>query len=217
MSIETDLVSMGFFREAPQFFVSQKNMTLVKTAPGRPLGSRAIERKTQISIRLDANLVAGLKAMGRGWQTRLNTTLVAFASNGQLDLTGEIEREFSDLRRSNRELTAQNEGLLRISSDYVNRCHDLEENNCRLIDQYRAATRDRQVGTRACQIVNQLKLDLDACSSRLQTTTYVGSRHPGTKAELASAAAQLRSLAETLSPSGERQPAKKNDNTAALK
>jgi uncharacterized protein (DUF4415 family) len=40
--------------------------------PGRPLGSGT---KTQITLRLDADVVAKFKASGSGWQTRINDAL----------------------------------------------------------------------------------------------------------------------------------------------
>ena len=43
-----------------------------KTKRGRPFSSNP---KTAISVRLDSDVVAALKAGGKGWQTRLNATL----------------------------------------------------------------------------------------------------------------------------------------------
>ncbi len=40
--------------------------------PGRPLGSGT---KTQITLRLDADVVNQFKASGSGWQTRINDAL----------------------------------------------------------------------------------------------------------------------------------------------
>ncbi len=40
--------------------------------PGRPLGSGS---KTQITLRLDTDLVNHFKATGSGWQTRINDLL----------------------------------------------------------------------------------------------------------------------------------------------
>jgi uncharacterized protein (DUF4415 family) len=40
--------------------------------PGRPLGSGT---KTQITLRLDADVVDKFKASGSGWQTRINDAL----------------------------------------------------------------------------------------------------------------------------------------------
>ena len=42
--------------------------------PGRPLGSGT---KTQITLRLDTDIVEKFKASGDGWQTRINEVLRA--------------------------------------------------------------------------------------------------------------------------------------------
>jgi len=42
---------------------------------GRPVGSVAATRKASTSIRLNEDLLAGLRATGRGWQTRINAVL----------------------------------------------------------------------------------------------------------------------------------------------
>jgi len=42
---------------------------------GRPVGAVAATRKTATTIRLDTDLLATLKAAGRGWQTRVNAAL----------------------------------------------------------------------------------------------------------------------------------------------
>ena len=42
---------------------------------GRPLGSVAAVTKTPVKIRLDPDLLAALRASGRGWQTRVNDLL----------------------------------------------------------------------------------------------------------------------------------------------
>jgi len=47
--------------------------------PPKPVG----ERKEQIALRLDSDVLAWYRAMGSGWQTRMNAVLKAFkdASN----------------------------------------------------------------------------------------------------------------------------------------
>ena len=45
---------------------------------GRPLGSGS---KVQITLRLDAELVAKFKASGDGWQTRINDALKSWAQS----------------------------------------------------------------------------------------------------------------------------------------
>jgi uncharacterized protein (DUF4415 family) len=39
---------------------------------GRPVGTTKREPKVQTAIRFDADVLAGLRATGRGWQTRVN-------------------------------------------------------------------------------------------------------------------------------------------------
>jgi uncharacterized protein (DUF4415 family) len=57
-----------FFRKADLF----NGETLVRR--GRP---KAAVTKTPIKIRLDADVLAALRASGDGWQTRINDTLRA--------------------------------------------------------------------------------------------------------------------------------------------
>jgi len=42
---------------------------------GRPLGSTKTDTKVAVKMRLDPDLVAALRATGRGWQTRVNQIL----------------------------------------------------------------------------------------------------------------------------------------------
>jgi len=44
---------------------------------GRPVGSKQTVTKTPVKLRLDADVVAALRATGEGWQTRVNETLRA--------------------------------------------------------------------------------------------------------------------------------------------
>jgi len=44
---------------------------------GRPVGSSQAVTKEPVKIRLDADVLAALRATGDGWQTRLNETLRA--------------------------------------------------------------------------------------------------------------------------------------------
>ena len=48
---------------------------------GRP---KAEQTKTNISIRLDAELLAHLKARGKGWQTEVNDQLLKLKAEGKL-------------------------------------------------------------------------------------------------------------------------------------
>jgi uncharacterized protein (DUF4415 family) len=42
---------------------------------GRPAGSFKAEKKIQTAIRFDPEVLAGLRALGRGWQTQANNAL----------------------------------------------------------------------------------------------------------------------------------------------
>jgi uncharacterized protein (DUF4415 family) len=42
---------------------------------GRPLGSTKANPKQVVKIRLDPDVLAGLRATGRGWQTNVNETM----------------------------------------------------------------------------------------------------------------------------------------------
>lgn len=48
---------------------------LLVRKPGRPAGSRASQRKEQVTIRLDPQIIAALRAGGPGWQSRANDIL----------------------------------------------------------------------------------------------------------------------------------------------
>jgi uncharacterized protein (DUF4415 family) len=52
---------------------------------GRPLGSVQAVTKEPVKIRLDADVLAALRATGDGWQTRINDTLRA-----SLQLAGRV-------------------------------------------------------------------------------------------------------------------------------
>lgn len=47
----------------------------IKARRGRPLGSTAAVTKSPVKIRLDPDVLAALRASGRGWQTRVNEVL----------------------------------------------------------------------------------------------------------------------------------------------
>jgi uncharacterized protein (DUF4415 family) len=53
---------------------------------GRPVGSKQAVTKEAVKIRLDADVLAALRASGDGWQTRINNTLRA-----SLALAGKVE------------------------------------------------------------------------------------------------------------------------------
>lgn len=45
------------------------------TAPRKGRGANKAPTKTQVTVRLDQDVLLALKAGGKGWQTRLNDTL----------------------------------------------------------------------------------------------------------------------------------------------
>lgn len=59
--------------------------TIVLRRRGRPMGSTQAVTKEAVKLRLDADVVAALRASGDGWQTRINDTLRA-----SLALSGKI-------------------------------------------------------------------------------------------------------------------------------
>lgn len=58
---------------------------IVARRRGRPMGSKQEVTKEAVKIRLDADVMAALRASGDGWQTRINDTLRA-----SLALSGKI-------------------------------------------------------------------------------------------------------------------------------
>lgn len=55
---------------------------------GRPVGSVKATKKEAVKLRLDADVVAALRATGDGWQTRINDTLRA-----RMALAGKVRPE----------------------------------------------------------------------------------------------------------------------------
>ena len=53
---------------------------------GRPMGSTQAVTKEAVKLRLDADVLAALRASGDGWQTRINDTLRA-----SLALSGKVK------------------------------------------------------------------------------------------------------------------------------
>ena len=51
---------------------------------GRPIGSVKADPKVATNIRFDSDVLAALKATGRGWQTRVNDLLRADIESGRL-------------------------------------------------------------------------------------------------------------------------------------
>ena len=57
--------------------IAHKGVADLRAKRGRP-PSPPEERKEQIALRLDAEVLAWYRAMGSGWQTRMNAVLKAF-------------------------------------------------------------------------------------------------------------------------------------------
>ena len=57
--------------------VAHKGVATLRAKRGRP-PMPADERKEQIALRLDADVLAWYRARGTGWQTRMNAVLKAF-------------------------------------------------------------------------------------------------------------------------------------------
>ncbi len=70
--------TLAFWKEG----IAHKGVTELQAKRGRP-PKPADERKEQIALRLDADVLKWYRALGSGWQTRMNAVLKAFkdASN----------------------------------------------------------------------------------------------------------------------------------------
>ena len=56
----------------------------LKRGRGRPAGSIAAQTKEKVNLRLDPDVLAALRATGRGWQTRVNDLLREDIEAGRL-------------------------------------------------------------------------------------------------------------------------------------
>lgn len=56
-------------------FAAVHTPKLIMARRGRPVGSTKPDAKVAIKLRLDPDVVAALRASGRGWQTRVNDLL----------------------------------------------------------------------------------------------------------------------------------------------
>jgi len=56
----------------------------LKRRRGRPAGSVAAQTKERVNLRLDPDVLAALRATGRGWQTRVNDLLREDIEAGRL-------------------------------------------------------------------------------------------------------------------------------------
>jgi len=71
-----EMTSSDFARMRPASEVAPEIVTRAKRR-GRP---RLDNPKPQVTLRLDADIIAHFKAGGRGWQTRLNNVLARHVS-----------------------------------------------------------------------------------------------------------------------------------------
>ena len=69
-----DLADAVPFSSLPE---AEQRMLLSLRRRGRPAGSTQAVTKEAVKIRLDADVLAALRASGDGWQTRINSTLRA--------------------------------------------------------------------------------------------------------------------------------------------
>lgn len=67
----------AFFAKAKPAVQVMGTATLeaLKRGRGRPAGSVAAQTKEKVNLRLDPDVLAALRATGRGWQTRVNDLL----------------------------------------------------------------------------------------------------------------------------------------------
>ena len=68
---EDAAIAAGITQDPDAYEPSEMEFAAMRR-PGRPMGSGT---KTQITLRLDAELVDIFKATGPGWQTRINAVL----------------------------------------------------------------------------------------------------------------------------------------------
>ncbi len=68
---EDAAIATGIAQDPDTYEPSDLELSMMRR-PGRPLGSGT---KTQVTLRLDADVVAKFKASGSGWQTRINDAL----------------------------------------------------------------------------------------------------------------------------------------------
>lgn len=76
-STELDDSFFAKAKPAAEFFDAKAYAGLLslKRPPGRPAGSVKACPKQPTTIRFDADVLAALKATGRGWQTRVNDAM----------------------------------------------------------------------------------------------------------------------------------------------
>lgn len=85
---DPDAVELGeaFFEKARPATqaLGAETVEALKRGRGRPTGSVAAQTKQKVNLRLDPDVLAALRATGRGWQTRVNDLLRADIEEGRL-------------------------------------------------------------------------------------------------------------------------------------
>lgn len=71
---EDTAVNAGIAADLDTAELSDAQMARLKPVRGRPIGSGT---KSQISLRIDTDVLEFFKAQGAGWQTKINATLRA--------------------------------------------------------------------------------------------------------------------------------------------
>lgn len=74
---EDAAIAAGIAKDSDTYEPSNLELSLMRR-PGRPLGSG---NKTQITLRLDVEVVDKFKASGNGWQTRINDILKSWVQS----------------------------------------------------------------------------------------------------------------------------------------
>ena len=62
-------------KPASEFFDAKTYQALLSIRRGRPPGSTKANPKVPTTIRFDADVLAAVKATGKGWQTRVNDAM----------------------------------------------------------------------------------------------------------------------------------------------
>jgi uncharacterized protein (DUF4415 family) len=72
---ENAAINAAALSDADNLPLTGNELRQFKRRPGRPAGSS----KEQVTLRLDADVLASFRSTGSGWQTRINEVLKAWA------------------------------------------------------------------------------------------------------------------------------------------
>ncbi len=81
---EDAAINAGIAADPDTYEFSAAEFKQLRPLRGRPAGSVAAKVKTPIKIRLDNRVLDAFKATGRGWQTRMNATLLEAVEQGRV-------------------------------------------------------------------------------------------------------------------------------------